>query len=237
MKNRIYTLLVGCILASTQAATLAQEKFDLPSVEVKAVQLKEVLSFEKYRAIRSRIQSISSESIEVVLTIDKFRPNDKLVLAQGEQQMDVAIGDNGELLIPALEKILQSDQAVLMVQKRADAPKIVPRVRIKLPKNQALPRQQLIDVVRQYETGGKMMYGWASFLVPTLDCLALEYTTQERAGVALVAGNVSPARELKTNHKGMVFIDFSQPFESLTILKDPLWIWGCKYSRWKTEWE
>lgn len=235
MKNRIYTLLFGCIFASTHAATLAQEKFDLPSVEVKAIQLKEVLSFEKFRTIRSRLQSISSESIEVVLTIDKFRPNDKLVLAQGGQQMDVAIGENGELLIPALEKILQSEDAILMVPKRADHPKIVPRVRIKLPRNQLLPKQQLIDVVKQYETAGKTLYGWASFLVPTLDCLALEYTTQERTVVARVNENSSPDRELTTNQNGIVFIDFSQPFENLTILKEPLWIWGCNYSRWKTE--
>ena len=237
MKNLKYTLLVAYFFVCTHASTIAQEKFDLPPVEVKAVRLKEVLSFEKYRSIHSRLQSISSESIEVVLTIDKFRLGDKLVLAQGEQQVDVAIGENGELLIPALEKILQSEQAVLMVPLGADSQKITPRVRIKLPRNQALPRQQLIDVVKQYETAGKTMYGWASFLVPTLNCLVLEYAAQKHTVVALVKGNISPDREIKTNQRGMVFIDLSQLFENLTILKEPLWMWGCNFSRWKAEWE
>ena len=237
MKVLKYALLVAGFFVCTHTSTIAQEKFDLPPVEVKAIRLKEVLSFEKYRSIRSRLQSISSESIEVVLTIDKFRPGDKLVLAQDEQQVDVAIGGNGELLIPTLEKILQSEEAVLMVPVGADPPKIVPRVRIKLPINQALPKQQLIDVVKQYETAGKTMYGWASFLVPTLNCLVLEYAAQERTVVALVKGNISPDREIKTNQRGMVFIDLSQLFENLTILKEPLWMWGCNFSRWKAEWE
>ena len=225
------------LAAAAVAHVCAQDVHPAPPAAATAVRLKDLLPLDKYQSFRTRIQAVSQNSMELVLAIDRFRPQDRLVLVQGGQQQGIAVADNGELLIAGLEKVLRADDAALLLPgKGADAPKVFPRVKIKLPLNLAQSRQQLVTVVRQYEAAAKSLEGWTSFFAPSLDCLAMEYPAQERgAAVAVLDSGTPAARELKASQRGRVFIDLSQAFDTLTLLKEPQWAWGCSYARWRGE--
>ncbi|MFM6993320.1 MAG: hypothetical protein ACKOWD_19050 [Rhodoferax sp.] len=210
------------------------------SVQINARKLKQIQAFEKFKRFSDRQKLFASEYIDMALMIDASLGIDEFTLMVNDIEKTIKVGKSGELLIPSIGEALSDKNSALMLpyDKYKDNIDVSYRIKIKLPLNENVKKETLLTAVKQYELAMKSMFGWASFSVPTLDCLGLVYeNTYTDRKVAILDDGVVNDKIIKTNHKGMMFLDFSKPVETLKILEQPMWIFGCKYSRWKVDWE
>jgi hypothetical protein len=210
------------------------------AIEIHAAKLKQIHSFERAKRFSDRQKSFVSAYIDLALVVDPMHSVNDFVLMANDQQKIIKVAESGELLIPSIGEVLSDPNAALMLpkDKYKDGVDVNFRIKIKLPLHEQIEKKILVNVVNQYEQATKSMWGWASFAVPHLDCLALVYDKRHmNKEVAMLDENLPSQKLIRTNHNSMMFVDFSKPVESLKILQPPMWIFGCKYSRWQADWE
>lgn len=220
----------GAVMADELAAAM----------EINAQKLKPIASFEKAKRFSDRQKSFATEYIDMALLVDAAHAKSDFVLLANDKEQKIKVAESGELQIPAIGDVLSDPNATLMMpsDKYKDGIDVNYRIKIKLPLNESIDKKTMVQVVKQYEMATKSMFGWASFAVPQLDCLALVYSKRYiDKDVAMLDPALVSQKTIKANHNSMIFVDFSKPVQSLKILEQPMWIFGCKYSRWKTDWE
>lgn len=208
--------------------------------EINADRLIKIKSFDKYKNISGRQKIFESQLVDIALMVDSAIGVNEFILIDDDKEKKIKVAEDGELIIPEIGEILSDKNVFLMLpkDKYKDGIEIGYRIKIKFPKNQTIDKKTMLTAVNQYESAVKVMFGWAAFAVPVLDCLSMVYSKDYlNKDVAILDENLPSEKIIKTNYKNMIFIDFNKQIETLKILEQPQWIYGCKYSRWKTDWE
>ena len=128
--------------------------------------------------------------------------------------------------------LIKDVNSELLISRSNTDPSIKARLNIILDTNQWITYTRLREIVSQYQELGKSLYGWASFLIPELDCLTLEYTEAEDPGSTAELRSSQGQVKLIPNRFKRIHINLADAPVDLLLTRVPAWAWGCKYARW-----
>lgn len=180
-----------------------------------------------------RLEKSKDSAITVSLVLEPKPTNEQEVALHFNGKTErVEVSTSGELKLPPMADLIKDVNSELLISRSNTDPSIKARLNIILDTNQWITYTRLREIVSQYQELGKSLYGWASFLIPELDCLTLEYTEAEDPGSTAELRSSQGQVKLIPNRFKRIHINLADAPVDLLLTRVPAWAWGCKYARW-----
>lgn len=219
------------LLPATLLAQVPEGVERVERVEIRAQPLKKLINFDKYKALRAQLEKARDPDIEVVMLAEPAGAAQHLYLSLNGEMSRISATGAGVLALPPLTDLLAARSVEILTTEGDQNLVVKPRLNIKVNTSEWLSAARMKTLVAKYQAAGESLYGWASFLVPKLDCLMFEYAP----GTATVVASRKTAdgvQALRPDERGRVRIPLESSGSEVQLEVPPLWVWGCKNSRW-----